>query len=318
MSYPEYAALARELSARQRGGEQAIAAEAEQRRALRAGVDQLGQRLAAQGQRLEQLGRAIGAAPPATTAEPVDRPAPVAAPPGGSAGAPGSAGQPSTPGSQPPATGSRARPPATGSPGQPPATRSPAQPPATGSPAQPPATGSPGQPPATGAGATGGAAAAPGRPGVGAYPQGSLPGPRAGDAATELAAARQLADEADRYGQQAEALAHRPVLLPTWSPLGRAVGVYVACALTGSVLMLATLVGSPLPVSGLDLVAAGACAGVPLLSFLVGQLVLARWGRPVLGGDPPPARYVPLGFVLCALLSSGLFCLYLVAFRLLR
>ncbi|MEV0430345.1 hypothetical protein [Micromonospora sp. NPDC050495] len=266
MSYPEYAALARELAARQRGGEQAIAAEAEQRRTLRAGLDQLGHRLAAQGQRLDQLGRAIGVAPPPTGApEPVDRPAPVAAPPAGSAGAPGL----------------------------------------------------PAEPPVTGAGATGGAAAGPGRPGVGAYPQGSVPGPRAGDAATELMAARQLADEADRYGQQAEALAHRPVLLPTWSPLGRAVGVYVACALTGSVLMLATLVGSPLPVSGLDLVAAGACAGVPLLSFLIGQLVLARWGRPVLGGDPPPARYVPLGFVLCALLSSGLFCLYLVAFRVL-
>ncbi|NES37887.1 hypothetical protein G3554_17205 [Micromonospora sp. PPF5-17] len=144
-----------------------------------------------------------------------------------------------------------------------------------------------------------------------------MPAPRTGDLAAELAAVGQLADEADRYGQQAEALAHRPVLLPTWSPLGRAVAVYAACALAGSLLMLATLVGSPIPVSGLDLVAAAACAGVPLLSFLAGQLVLARWGRPVLGGDAPPSRYVPLGFVLCALLSSGLFCLYLVAFRLL-
>ncbi|NES39543.1 hypothetical protein G3554_25910, partial [Micromonospora sp. PPF5-17] len=56
--FEEYAALARELSARQRGGERAVAAEAERRRALQAAVDQLGQRLAAQGQRLDQLGRA--------------------------------------------------------------------------------------------------------------------------------------------------------------------------------------------------------------------------------------------------------------------
>ncbi|MFG2055893.1 hypothetical protein ACGFI9_17880 [Micromonospora sp. NPDC048930] len=264
--FEEYAALARELSARQRGGEQAVAAEAERRRTLAAAVDQLGQRLAAQGQRLDQLGRAIGIAPP-----PEDAAVPVGSP----ATAVGAAPAPS---------------------------------PSGGAPA----------PAGTGAGVAGGAAAAPGRPGVGAYPDGTVPAQREGDPLAELAAARQLADEADRYGQQAEALAHRPVLLPSWSPLGRAVAVYAACALAGSLLMLATLVGSPIPVTGLDLVAAAACAGVPLLSFLAGQLVLARWGRPVLGGDTPPSRYVPLGFVLCALLSSGLFCLYLVAFRLLR
>ncbi|MGR6321050.1 hypothetical protein Q2K19_20510 [Micromonospora soli] len=265
MSFEEYAALARELSARQRGGEQAVAAERERRRTLEAAVDQLGQRLAAQGQRLDQLGRAIG-----VPASPADTPVPV-----GSATSVGASGAPAP-------------------------------------------AGLPGTPPGAGAGATGGGAAAPGRPGVGAYPEGTVPAPRAGDPAAELAAARQLVDEADRYGQQAEAIAHRPVLLPTWSPLARAVGVYAACALAGSVVMLATLVGSPIPVTGLDLVAAGACAGVPLLSFVAGQLVLARWGRPVIGGGPPPSRYVPLGFVLCALLSSGLFCLYLVAFRLLR
>ncbi|WP_225853745.1 hypothetical protein [Micromonospora sp. AMSO31t] len=164
---------------------------------------------------------------------------------------------------------------------------------------------------------TGGAAAAPGPPGVGAYPEGTLPGPRAGDPATELAAAGQLADEADRHGQQAEALARRPVLLPTWSAPARAVAVYAACALVGSLLMLVALIGSPLPATGLDLVAAVSCAGVPLLSFLAGHLVLGRWGRPVIGGDTPPGRYVPVGFVICALVAPSLFCLYLVVFRLL-
>lgn len=284
--FEEYAALARELSARQRGGERAVAAEAERRRAQRAAVDQLGQRLAAQGQRLDQLGRAIG----------------VPGPPGG---APVPVGSPATVAGAAPVPSSSATGPA--------ATTGPSGPTdgASGT------AGAPGVPPGTGARETGGAAAAPGRPGVGAYPEGTLPAPRPGDLAAELAAVGQLADAADRYGQQAEALAHRPVLLPTWSPLGRAVAVYGACALAGSLLMLATLVGSPIPVSGLDLVAAAACAGVPLLSFLAGQFVLARWGRPVLGGETSPSRYVPLGFVLCALLSSGMFCLYLVAFRLL-
>lgn len=139
------------------------------------------------------------------------------------------------------------------------------------------------------------------------------------DPAAELAAAGRLADEADRHGQEAEALARRPVLLPTWSAPARAVAVYAGCALVGSVFMLIALLGSPLPVSGMDLVAALSCAGVPLLSFVAGQVVLARWGRPALPDPETPAgRYVPMGFVICALVSPSLFCLYLILFRLLR
>ncbi|MER7997437.1 hypothetical protein ABTW80_31320, partial [Micromonospora chalcea] len=58
--FDEYAALLRELSTRQRGGEREIAAEAERRRGLQAAVDKLGQRLVAQGQHLDRLGQAIG------------------------------------------------------------------------------------------------------------------------------------------------------------------------------------------------------------------------------------------------------------------
>ncbi|MCW3816979.1 hypothetical protein ONA91_21255 [Micromonospora sp. DR5-3] len=299
--FEEYAALARELSARQRGGEQAVAAEAERRRSLQAAVDQLGQRLAAQGRRLDQLGRAAGLSPAPATDAPdpaaaASSGAPVAAPigPPGSglpAPAPGPAGAPGTV----PGTGTGAAP---------------------GS--APGANRAPANPPGTGAVATGGAAAAPGRAGVGAYPEGMVPGPREGDAAAELAAARQLVDEADRYGQQAEAIAHRPALLPTWSPPARAVAVYAACALAGSVLMLVALVGSPIPATGLSLVAAASCAGVPLLSFLAGHLVLGRWGRPPISTDLPSSRYVPLGFVICALFSPSLFCVYLLVFRLMR
>ncbi|SCG48124.1 hypothetical protein [Micromonospora humi] len=235
--FDEYAALIRELSTRQRGGERAIAAEAERRRGLQSGADAMGGRLAAQGAHLDRLGAAVGV-PMAAVPD---------APPAG---------------------------------------------------------------PGPGDGGSGGGAAAPGRPDVGAYP---------GDPAAELATAGRLADEADRHGREAEALARRPVLLPAWSAPARAVAVYAGCALVGSLLMLIALVGSPLPVSGMDLVAALSCAGVPLMSFVAGQFVLARWGRPVLAdGETPAGRYVPLGFVICALVSPSLFCVYLLLFRLLR
>ncbi|MET8836244.1 hypothetical protein ABZV78_20310 [Micromonospora sp. NPDC004540] len=299
--FDEYAALLRELSTRQRGGERAVAAEAERRRTLQSTVDRLGRRLAAQGQRLDQLGQAINLPMRSVPAEaPSTAAVPVGAPQAGSTLA-GPASIPPAQGSAGGGAGSTAS--VAGSAG-----------PAGGTAAPVPAGA---EAPGTGGGVTGGTAAAPGPPGVGAYPEGTVPGPRAGDPATELAAAGRLADEADRHGQQAEALARRPVLLPTWSAPARAVAVYAACALAGSLLMLVALIGSPLPATGLDLVAAVSCAGVPLLSFLAGQLVLGRWGRPVIGGETPPGRYVPLGFVICALVAPSLFCVYLVLFRLL-
>ncbi len=74
--FDEYAALLRELSTRQRGGEREIAAEAERRRGLQAAVDKLGQRLAAQGQHLDRLGQAIGVP---MTSVPAEAPAPAVA-----------------------------------------------------------------------------------------------------------------------------------------------------------------------------------------------------------------------------------------------
>ncbi|MBP1784588.1 Tfp pilus assembly protein FimV [Micromonospora sp. HB375] len=274
--FDEYAALLRELSTRQRGGEREIAAEAERRRGLQAAVDKLGQRLVAQGQHLDRLGQAIGT--PMTS---VPAPAPAVAVAAGPAA--------------PEAADAGGR---------------------TGAGRGEDAGGRTGAGP--GHGVTGGAAAAPGQAGVGAYPSPGV-APRAGDPAAELAAAERLAGEADGYGQQADALARTPVLLPTWSAPARAVAVYGGCALVGSLLMLVALVGSPVPVAGLDLVAALSCAGVPLLSFVAGQVVLARWGRPALaGGEATTGRYVPLGFVICALVSPSLFCVYLLLFRLLR
>ncbi|WP_311768086.1 hypothetical protein, partial [Micromonospora globispora] len=161
----------------------------------------------------------------------------------------------------------------------------------------------------------------PGRPGVGAYPEGvSLPALRSAevDPAAELDAARQLADEANRHGRQAEALAQHPALLPTWSPLARALAVYTVCALAGSVLMLVMVVASGLELVGLGVLYASMCAGLPVASFVAGYLVLGRWGRPLIGPAAQTSRFVPMGFVICALLMPFVYCAYLLMFRVLR
>ncbi|WP_406042765.1 hypothetical protein OG799_02770 [Micromonospora sp. NBC_00898] len=219
-SFEEYAALARQLSAQRRGEDKAVAAAAQRRSALDTAADQLGQRLAVQRQRLDQLGRAFGAAAADAGRTPSGADADAAAPPAG--------------------------------------------------------------------------------------------------AAPELAAAGQLADEADRHGQQADVLARRPALLPTWSPLARAAAVYTCAALAGAVLMLVMVVASGLAVVGLGTLYASMCAGLPVASFVAGYLVLGRWGRPVLDGDAPVSRFVPLGFVICVLLVPLVYCAYLLAFRVLR
>jgi hypothetical protein len=135
-----------------------------------------------------------------------------------------------------------------------------------------------------------------------------------GDPAVALAQARRLVDEADRLGGQAEALARRPALLPTWSPTARAVAVYVSCAAVGALAMLALVVANG---SGLvDGVTLGAltCAGLPLISFVTGWLVLGRWGRPALAGADT-SRFAPLGFVICALLLPSTYCVVLLLAR---
>ncbi|MCX4471068.1 hypothetical protein OOK41_12225 [Micromonospora sp. NBC_01655] len=277
-TFSEYAALARQLADQRRETDQDAAAEAGRRRAMHATLDQLTRRLAVQSHRLGQLGHAIGL--------PADPP-PAAG---------GDRSGTTTPGSSTPG-----------------------------------ATSSGGT---SGAGAVpdGGAAAAPGRPGVGAYPPGApggavvalpaaagVPAPRAGvaDPAAELAEVRRLADETDRLVQVTEAVARQPPLLPTWSPLARALAVYTGCAAAGVVLMLIMVVAADLAVVGLGALYAATCAGLPVLSFVAGYLVLGRWGRPALGSDQPP-RFVPLGFVTCVLLVPLAYCGYLLLFRLVR
>ncbi|MEV4121043.1 hypothetical protein [Micromonospora sp. NPDC049645] len=263
MSFEEYAALARQLSEQRRAGEQHAATESARRRDLHAAVDYLQQRLTAQGQRLDQLGRAIG----------IDQPAPA-----------------------------------------------------------PPPTGA-----GSGDGEPAGAAGAPGRAGVGAYPQlpagearlalptavspagGVVPTQRAAaaDPAVELELARRMADEADRHGQQAELLAQRPALLPTWSPLARAVAVYAACGAAAGVLVLILVLASGVGLVDGFTLGAWICAGLPAVAFFAGYLVLGRWGRPAMVAGTPP-RYLPLGFLICFLLVPMAYCAYLLLVRGLR
>ncbi|TDC48764.1 hypothetical protein E1258_27755 [Micromonospora sp. KC207] len=146
-----------------------------------------------------------------------------------------------------------------------------------------------------------------------------VPAPRAGgvDPGAELAEARRLADEADRLVAVTEAVGRRPPLLPAWSPLARALAVYAACAAAGVVLALVLLSVAGVVASAGALYVA-TCGALPVFCFVAGYLVLGRWGRPVLGADPPPSRFVPLGFVTCVLLMPLAYCGYLVLFRLLR
>ncbi|MFG1950845.1 hypothetical protein [Micromonospora sp. NPDC048830] len=284
-TFDEYAALARRLAAHRRENDRDTASEAARRRTLHATLDQLGHRLAAQGHRLDQLGRAIGVPPPAASSAATAPGSPAA----GVSGSPAAA----APG---PSAATVSGLPAAGGP-------------SAGTASGPPAAGVSGSVAAVGA-------AVPGPP---AGPSGPGPtgGPASGgDPAVALAETQRLAEEADRFLAHTEAVAHRPPLLPTWSPPARALVVYVGCALAGVVLMLAMVVASDLAVVGLGALYAATCAGLPVLSFLAGYLVLGRWGRPALGSEAPP-RFAPLGFVVCALLVPLAYCAYLLAFRLL-
>ncbi|SCG58884.1 hypothetical protein [Micromonospora zamorensis] len=308
MSFEEYAALARQLAEQRRAGEQHAATESARRRDLHAAVDYLQQRLTAQGHRLDQLGRSIR----------VDQP-PAGSAPGGPAEAAGWPGPPSGSGS---ASGSGF--------GAGPVT-------AAGS-GLPSAAGSgPSTAPGAGDGGPDGAAGVPGRAGVGAYPElpagearlalptavspagVGVPAQRAAavDPAVELELARRMADEADRHGQQAELLAQRPALLPTWSPLARAVAVYAACGAAAGVLVLALVLASGVGMVDGFTLGAWICAGLPAVAFFGGYLVLGRWGRPAMVTGTPP-RYLPLGFLICFLLVPMAYCAYLLLVRGLR
>ncbi|MCX4388452.1 hypothetical protein OG777_16135 [Micromonospora peucetia] len=311
-TFDEYAALARQLAERRRAGERGAAADAERRRNLHATADYLQHRLTAQGQRLDQLGQAIGipASSVPTGPAPHSNASPATAPTG--SGPHGNASLATA--TAGPGAGSSA---ASGGEGG--------------------SVGAPFAGAGSGEGESAGAAGVPGRPGVGAYPQvgagetrlalptavspaaGGVPAPRPAEAdpTVELELVRRYADESDRHGQQTELLAQRPPLLPDWSPVARAVAVYAGCAAVGAILMMIMVLASGVGLVDGFTLGAWICAGLPALSFFAGYLVLGRWGRPAMVAGTPP-RYVHFGFLICFAAVPVAYLAFLLLFRVLR
>ncbi|MEV4755580.1 hypothetical protein AB0J86_10785 [Micromonospora sp. NPDC049559] len=327
-SFDEYAALARQLHELQRHQERS-AAETERRQgALTAAADQLGQRLAAQQQRLHQLAQALGEPPPPpVTAPPVPpRPAPpVPGPPGGAAELPAAPAQPELPAGPPrlalpagPAPGAGATPWAGPVSGGWPAPDGPAH--RVGGPGTPPA-GSRAAGPAGGAGGPAGPGPAGPLGGGAPVPPPGAPAPRPPsepasahpvsppppvsappspplDPAYALELARRAADAADEAALRAESMAQQPPLLPGWSPLARALAVYGAGAFVAIVLEYVLVAGWGLDVVDPFTVFAWTCGGLPAMAFFAAYLVLTVWGKPrILNGKPH--HYARLGFILC-------------------
>ncbi|SCL68778.1 hypothetical protein [Micromonospora peucetia] len=341
-TFDEYAALARQLAERRRAGERGAAADAERRRNLHATADYLQHRLTAQGQRLDQLGQAIGipASSVPTGPAPHSNASPATAPTGP---APHSNASPATAptGPAPHSNASPATAPTGAGPhGNASLATATAGPGAGSSAASGGEGGSVGAPFAgagSGEGESAGAAGVPGRPGVGAYPQvgagetrlalptavspaaGGVPAPRPAEAdpTVELELVRRYADESDRHGQQTELLAQRPPLLPDWSPVARAVAVYAGCAAVGATLMMIMVLASGVGLVDGFTLGAWICAGLPALSFFAGYLVLGRWGRPAMVAGTPP-RYVHFGFLICFAAVPVAYLAFLLLFRVLR
>ncbi|MER7418185.1 hypothetical protein ABT346_15625 [Micromonospora peucetia] len=284
-TFDEYAALARQLAERRRAGERGAAADAERRRNLHAAADYLQHRLTAQGQRLDQLGQAVGI--PASSVP--TGPAPH-----------GKASTAST-GFGPYGDASLATAP-TGA-----GTRASA---ASGG------DGGSGGAPLAGAGVGETRLALPTAvsPAAGGVP---APRPAEADPTVELELARRYADESDRHGQQTELLAQRPALLPDWSPVARAVAVYAGCAAVGAMIMMIMVLASGVGLVDGFTLGAWICAGLPALSFFAGYLVLGRWGRPAMVAGTPP-RYVHFGFLICFAAVPVAYVAVLLLFRVLR
>jgi hypothetical protein len=285
LGFEEYAALARHLHELVRAGERTAAQTAARRNAIDAGIDQLGQRLVSQQQRLTGLAQMIGEPVPQLAAS-----APL--PPLTAAGhlGPGTP-TPPYPGADPelPAGSSYPELPAGSSYPELPAGRErralPATPAADAGPrsAPPPAVPGQRQPMSGGAPAPPAATIGPTEP---------------VDPAGELELARRAVDAADEAAAQVESLAQQPPLLPGSSPLARAVAVYAAFAGVGAVVQLMTAVAARFEVIEHFTWYAWSIAGLPAIAFFAGYIALGMWGKPriVVGSA---ARYARLGFGLC-------------------
>ena len=140
---------------------------------------------------------------------------------------------------------------------------------------------------------------------------GSRPVPASGhgdpQGAVRLAGAE--ADAADAAIAEVERLAERPALLPGLTPVIRNTVVYATCAAV-TVAIQYSLIGLG-DIGRVDTfsVIAWACAGLPLLAFLAGYVVIAAWGTPRLRAEPV-ARHPALGLAVCFLAAPAVYCGY--------
>ncbi|WFE29326.1 hypothetical protein O7623_09095 [Solwaraspora sp. WMMD791] len=297
--FDEYAALARHLHDLHRTGQAGSAQHQTRRQRLTGYADQLGQRLYAQWQRLAAIAQAAGEpappAPPPIAATPAAGNAPGQQRSGGYGASP--AGVPWPP--PPPPPPGRAMPgqAGPGPAGLPPPPRRPEL--ATSEQPVPLSAGAFGpsaqaeqvQPYGVGAGAAGPVSAAPvsGDPAaVGGFPP---------DAEQELEAARRQLDEADAAATEAEQAAARPPLLPGFTPLARAVTVYLGFAAAVAALQFAIFLNPFAATVDVSTKFIWSCTGFPAMGFFAAYFVISKWGRSRLETDGGP-RFPKLGFLI--------------------
>ncbi|WP_329102353.1 hypothetical protein OG792_23655 [Micromonospora sp. NBC_01699] len=275
--FDEYATLARHLHQLQRTGERTTAQAAARRDNTDAAIDQLGQRLTMQQQRLVELAQSIGEPVPQLNA-PLP-PLTVA----------GHLGSPIRQGGEQEEVGGSAYPELPVGPDRVALTATPASSPAVPGPRLP-TTGEDGPP---------------------VQPFSSPAAPVNPDA--ELDLAHRAAAAADEAAEQVEELAQQPALLPASSPFSRAIVVYVGFIAAGNLAQaVLALIAKTGAVDGFTLYA-WTLAGLPAVTFFAAYFALGSWGRARIGISRP-ARYAKLGFALCFVVMAITSCFWTTLF----
>ncbi|WP_147456933.1 hypothetical protein [Micromonospora pisi] len=275
--FDEYAALARHLYELQRSGERTTEQAAARRESTGDAIDQLGQRLTMQQQRLTELAQLIGEPLPQWNA-----PAPL--PP---LSVTGHLGSPPGPSPQGGVAGQETYPELAAGPDRVALTTTPAPTPSVPGPRLP----------------TSGAYAPPTQQ----FPQPAPAVPVNPDA--ELDLAYRAAAAADEAAERVESQAGQPAFLPTASPFGRALAAYLIFIAVANIPQWLLGDGYKSGEVGWFTALAWMLAGLPALAFFGAYISLTIWGRPRLGASQPNL-YARLGFFLCFLVLAISTCFW--------
>jgi hypothetical protein len=281
--FDEYATLARHLHELHRTGERTTAQAAARRDATSAGIDQVGQQLGMQQQRLAELGQLIG--------EPVPQLA-APLPPLTVAGHLGAGvpyqGAPSEQGLPPGAA-------------YPELAAGPERVALSATPAPTPSVPGPRLPMADGP------------PVAGQQPGGGFPAVASLDPEAELELARRAMAAADEAATQTESIAQQPALLPGSSPFSRALVVYIGFVAVGNLVQAVLAAAAKAGLVGGFTLYAWSLAGLPAVTFFAAYFALGAWGRARLVISRP-ARYARLGFALCFVTMAITSCFWTTIF----